>query len=147
MKRENMFFHLFGVFRSTREFFTYTETSPLPVKGCLFWPMLGTHRHWTVKVILPATPTVTRDIHLLWSSLRTRDTNTYCQAFSSGAITTCTFFFRLRSVAAEIGTPNRPLVWRMLYPAVSPPRLYLRTYIYYLYSNQTFSLWRSIYSG
>ena len=67
MKRENMFFHLFGVFRSTREFFTYTETSPLPVKGCLFWPMLGTHRHWTVKVILPATPTVTRDIRLLWS--------------------------------------------------------------------------------
>ena len=22
------------------------ETSPLPVKGCKFWPMLGTHGHW-----------------------------------------------------------------------------------------------------
>ena len=25
----------------SREFFTHLETSPLPVKGCKFWPMLG----------------------------------------------------------------------------------------------------------
>ena len=24
------------------------ETSPLPVKSCKFWPMLGTHGHWAV---------------------------------------------------------------------------------------------------
>ena len=33
----------FGVYRPTREFFTHMETSPLPVKGCKFLPMLGTH--------------------------------------------------------------------------------------------------------
>ena len=33
------------VFRPTREFFTLLETSPLPAKGCKFWPMLGTHGH------------------------------------------------------------------------------------------------------
>ena len=27
------------------------ETSPLPVKGCKFWPMLGTHGHWAVSVL------------------------------------------------------------------------------------------------
>ena len=32
-------------FSSTREFFTCLETSPLPVKGCKFWPMLGTYGH------------------------------------------------------------------------------------------------------
>ena len=35
----------FGVYRLTWEFFTYIETSPLPVKGCKFWPMLGTLRN------------------------------------------------------------------------------------------------------
>ena len=48
---------LLGVYRSTREFFTHMETSPLPVKGCKFWPLLGIdgfeqwgsltcHTHW-----------------------------------------------------------------------------------------------------
>ena len=32
-------------FRLTREFFAQMETSPLPVKGCKFLPMLGTHCH------------------------------------------------------------------------------------------------------
>ena len=35
----------FGVNRPTREFFTHMETSPLPVKGCKFCPMLSTHGH------------------------------------------------------------------------------------------------------
>ena len=34
-----------GFFSPTRDFFTRMETSPLPVKGCKFWPMLGTHGH------------------------------------------------------------------------------------------------------
>ena len=40
----SMFVCLFGVFRPIREFFTHMETSPLPVKGCKFWPMLGTEQ-------------------------------------------------------------------------------------------------------
>ena len=31
--------------------FTHMETSPLPVKGCKFWPMLSTHGHWAVRVL------------------------------------------------------------------------------------------------
>ena len=31
-----LFLCLFGVFRPTREFFTYSEMSPLPMKGCKF---------------------------------------------------------------------------------------------------------------
>ena len=46
----------FGVFRPTREFFIHLETSPLPVKGCKFWPMLGTYGQW-VFFHVP---------HLLW---------------------------------------------------------------------------------
>ena len=35
-----------GVFRPTREFFSHMETSPMPVKGCKFWPLFGTHEQW-----------------------------------------------------------------------------------------------------
>ena len=51
-KEDCMFLCLFGVFRSTREFFTHMNTSPLPVKGYarLLWPL--------------STPTVTRSIRL-----------------------------------------------------------------------------------
>ena len=38
---------LFVVFRPTQEFLTHRETSPLPVKGCKFWP----HGHWAVRVL------------------------------------------------------------------------------------------------
>jgi hypothetical protein len=31
----------FTVLRSAEEFFIYMEMSPLQVKGCKFWPMLG----------------------------------------------------------------------------------------------------------
>ena len=62
----------------TRKFFIHMETSPLLMKGCKFCRV---------------TPTLTRIINLLWSSLRTRDTHTYCRAFSSGAVTT--YFYDL----------------------------------------------------
>ena len=42
---------LYGVYRPTREFFTHIETSPLPVKGCQFLPMLGTHGHKALRVL------------------------------------------------------------------------------------------------
>ena len=45
-----LFVCLYGVYRPTHECFTHMVTSPLPVKGCKFWPILGTHCHWTVKV-------------------------------------------------------------------------------------------------
>ena len=38
------------------------ETSPLPVKGCKFWPMRGTFGHWAVRVLSRATPTVTQPV-------------------------------------------------------------------------------------
>ena len=54
----------FGVYRPTQNFFTHMETSPLPVKDCKFWSMLGTHDYWAVRVLWRATPTVTRGIRL-----------------------------------------------------------------------------------
>ena len=36
---------LFWVYRPNREFFIHMETSPLPMKGCKFGPMFGTHGH------------------------------------------------------------------------------------------------------
>ena len=46
-----LFVCLFKGYRYTREFFTHIETSPLPVKGFKFWPMLGSHGHWAVRVL------------------------------------------------------------------------------------------------
>ena len=37
---------LFGVLHPTREVFNLMETSQLPVEGCKFWLVLGTHGHW-----------------------------------------------------------------------------------------------------
>jgi hypothetical protein len=47
---------LFTVLRPAQEFFSYMETSPLPVKG----PMLGAQRLWAGRDLYRATPTVTR---------------------------------------------------------------------------------------
>ena len=43
-------FCLFVDLRPTGEFFTQRGTSPLPVKGFNFWPMLVTHGHWAERV-------------------------------------------------------------------------------------------------
>ena len=57
--------------------------------------------HWAVRVLSRATPTVTRGIHLLFSSLRNHDTHNYCRAWS------CLYLLlQLRSVAAGIRTPQ-----------------------------------------
>ena len=69
--------------------FTHMHTSPLPLKGYKFWPMLGTHDHWAVRVLWRATHTVTRGIRLWWSSPSTRDIDIYCRAFSRRAATSC----------------------------------------------------------
>ena len=46
-----LFFCLFGFSRLIRKFFTHLEMSPLPMKGCNFWPMLSTYGHWAVRVL------------------------------------------------------------------------------------------------
>ena len=53
-----MYFCLFwGILSHSRQILTHLETSPLPVKGSKFWPMLGTNGHWAVNTDMP---------HLLW---------------------------------------------------------------------------------
>ena len=85
-----LFVCLYGVYSPTREFFFHMETSPLPVKGCIFWPMLGTNGHWAVRVPWHATPTVTQDIRFIhWWSPPTHDTHTYSRVLGSGAVTSC----------------------------------------------------------
>ena len=84
-------FVCFEVFSSHSKICTHMETSPWPLKGYAFWPLLGTHGHWAVMVLYGAIPTVTWDFR--WSSLRTRDSHTYCRAFGSGAVTT--YFYEL----------------------------------------------------
>ena len=58
------FVSLFAPFRPTRECYTHMEMSPLPVKGCKFWPMLVTQGHWAVRNLYLATPAVTRGFRL-----------------------------------------------------------------------------------
>ena len=59
---------------------TRMETSPLPVKGYKFRPILGTNCPWVVSVA--------QANRLYWQSPRTHDTHNFCQTFGSGALTT-----------------------------------------------------------
>ena len=71
-------------------FFTHMETLPLPGRGCIFWPMFGTHGHWAVREgSLLVCHTYWDTGHpFIWSSPRTRDKHTYYRAFNSWAVTT-----------------------------------------------------------
>ena len=53
--------------------------------------MLGTHGHLAVRVLKRATSTETWDILFKSTLPRTRDTHTYCQAFSSEAVAICVY--------------------------------------------------------
>ena len=78
-----LFVCLFGVFRPTREFFIHLETSPLPAKGCKFWPISALmiieqwgffsvpHLLWPFKMVISKDPW-----HSYWAS-------------GSKAVTTC----------------------------------------------------------
>ena len=87
------------VCHSTRQIFTYMETSPLQVKYCKFWPELDTHFHWAVRVL--SVP------HLLWHG-----TSLFNGPFQ-GAITTCSFRVRqtqkLRYDTNEVFSSKLPL--------------------------------------
>ena len=102
----------FGVYRPTREFFTDMETSPLPVKGCKFWPMLGTHGHWAVRFFsMPHLLWHGASVYNKWSSSRTRDTLTYCRAFDSG---TCFYDLGLSWPVIEPRSPAQEYqCWRL----------------------------------
>ena len=94
-----------GVFVPLDFFFNHMETSPLPMKGCKFWLILGTYMysHWAVRGFWRATPTVTWDIRLECSKPRTRDTGTCCRALGQWI---CHYLFiRHRPVATEDWTP------------------------------------------
>ena len=47
----NIFEYVWGFSSHSR---TYMEMSPLPVKGYKFWPILGNHGHWALRVHLLA---------------------------------------------------------------------------------------------
>jgi hypothetical protein len=53
---------LYIVLRPAQEYFTFMETSPLPVKGCKFRPMLGAQDLRAGRDLYRATPTVTRGL-------------------------------------------------------------------------------------
>jgi hypothetical protein len=54
---------LFTALRPAQEYFTYMETSPLPVKGCkIYRPMLGAQGLSAGRDLYRATPAVTRDL-------------------------------------------------------------------------------------
>ena len=65
-------FCFFVVYRPTRKCFTHMETSPLPVRGCKFLPMLGSYSFRAVRALQCATPTVTR-AYRLYDHLRGPD--------------------------------------------------------------------------
>ena len=98
-------FCLFGHLRPTFEnFSTLIDMSQLRVKGLEFWPMLDICSYWAVKVLYPATLTVTWGIHLSLSSPRNRDTYTCCRAFGSGAVNT--WFYDLGVSRLGFGHPT-----------------------------------------
>ena len=90
-----------GVYRPTQEFFTHMETSPLPVKGCKFWPILGTHGHWAVTCHTYS-DTGLQFIMVISDEC---DTRTCCRAFGSGVVTTCFYDLGLSRPGIEPWSP------------------------------------------
>ena len=77
--------------------------------------------------------TVCLGIRLLWSSPRTRETHTYCRAFSSGAVTNCFYDLGLWRLGFEHPCHQSalaPLAGPMLEPTAPPPRSILHSDIY-----------------
>ena len=110
-RTEKRCFCLFGVYRLTREFFTRR-----PVKGCKFWPMLGTHALMAIEqwgfFSVP---------HLLWhwayvynGHLRGPVILAYWRAFSSEAVTAC--FYDLGLFRLGFEHPNFRLRDQRSYP-------------------------------
>ena len=91
-------------FSSHSRVFTHMETSQLPVKGCKIWPcsaLMGIEQWGFLSVP-----------HLLWHGAsvyngpKTRDTHTYCRAFSNEAVTICFYDLGLSWLRFEHPTFN-----------------------------------------
>ena len=93
-----------GLFCPTREIFIHTETSLLPMKGCLCSPLIAIEQWWFF--FQRATRTITRNIRLYWSSLRTSDSHSCCRVLLMYQWSCHYLFLRLWSVAPGIRTPN-----------------------------------------
>ena len=96
-----------------QSFFTHMETLLLPVKGCKFWPMLGTVSEGSLACYTycdTGHPFLSEDP---WHS----------QLLPSVWQWNCRYLFlRLMSVAAGIPTPKLPLTGPTLLPNAPPPR-------------------------
>ena len=92
---------VFFIFCPTWEFFPHMEMSPLPVKGCIFWPLLSTDGHWAVRFFsMP---------HLLWhraSVYNGHHSHTYCRAFGSRAVITCFYDLGLSNSQPSVCEAN-----------------------------------------
>ena len=89
-------------------FFTDMETSPLPMKGCKFWTMLGTYEQWGFFNVP----------HLLWHESSVYNGHLWglvtLTPIAELVTVPCHYLFSLRSVAAGIRTPNLPLAGKTL---------------------------------
>ena len=75
---------LFGVSRPT-----HMETSPLPMKGCKFWPILGTHDLWAVRVLERSNSLWDGGHPFNMTISENPWTHTHIRTFGIGAVTTC----------------------------------------------------------
>ena len=108
--------------------FTHKETSPVPVKGCKFWPMLGTHGHWAVSVP-----------HLLRRGPN-HDNEPETHTLPSVWQWSCHFLFiRLRSVATGDRTPISSTRGRR--STYTPPRRYEYNVHSACFSNWFLMIW------
>ena len=100
------FFSLFEVNGPTGDLFTLIETSPLPVWGCKFWPMLGTYDLWAVP-------------HLLWHGTSVYNGHLRGRVIVFPIAECLTVELSLpvfMTMAVGIRTPNLPLAWPALKP-------------------------------
>ena len=102
-------FCLFRVFCLTQASLIHLRHHHCWWRAANFLPMLLTYSHWAVRVLWHATSTVTRGIRLQWSSPRTSDTHTFCRAFSSRAVTTCSYDLGLSRLGFDHRITTFPL--------------------------------------
>ena len=126
-----LFVCMFGGYRPTRKFFTHIETSSLPVKGYTFWPMLGTHDHWAVRVLYSVP-------HALWHGASVYNGNlrglvTLKPIGERLAVKLSLPVLRDKSVGGEIWTPQTS---RSKGQRSNPLR---RGPVYYVFENVKFS--------
>ena len=127
-----LFVCLSGIFRPTREFFTHSETSPMPVKGCNFdfcSALMAIEQLGFLSVP-----------HLLWhvasfcnAHLRETDTHSCCTAFGSGAVTTIFYDLGLSRLGFENPTYHL-LRWVKTIKSMNTPKIAMGKWRNHYYS-------------